>query len=163
MRIRGRNPSHTARTGPDNPPLSSIWSGEVAASFLTEPLPLRLTEIHFNPPGTPELEGNTLEFVELTNIGDREVDLTGVRFTRGITFTFAPTNAVTRLGPGERLVLVGNRDAFSAVNPDVTAIGGVFTGRLDNAGETVELLGPLDEVIASVPYRRTWVPLADGV
>ena len=42
---------------------------------------LRITEILYTP--------NTLEFVELRNIGATALNLSGVRFTKGIEYTFA--------------------------------------------------------------------------
>ncbi len=39
---RARNPNHIALTGPDNPPLASVWSGPVAETFVTDPIPVRL-------------------------------------------------------------------------------------------------------------------------
>jgi hypothetical protein len=50
--VRTRNPQHTALTGPDNPPLRSIWSGPVAESFIVVPGPWKLT---------PRLDEGTLE------------------------------------------------------------------------------------------------------
>ena len=49
---RTRNPQHTALTGPDNPPLRSIWSGPVTETFVIAPDPWKLT---------PRLEAGTLE------------------------------------------------------------------------------------------------------
>ena len=35
--VRARNPAHAALTGPDNPPLRSIWSGPVTETFVIAP------------------------------------------------------------------------------------------------------------------------------
>ncbi|MEZ5301764.1 MAG: CotH kinase family protein [Verrucomicrobiales bacterium] len=60
---------------------------------------LAISEIMYHP-AEPE-DGN--EFIEVLNIADHAVDLTGVAFTAGIQFAFPPGAA---LAPGERIVVV---------------------------------------------------------
>lgn len=50
--VRARNPQHTALTGPDNPPLRSIWSGPVTETFVIGPSAWALV---------PRLVGDVLE------------------------------------------------------------------------------------------------------
>jgi len=82
------------------------------------------------------------EFLELRNIGDHPVDLTGVKFTDGIAFDFnsAPTGA-RLLHPGESGVLVSDKRAFMIRYPYVEPrkILGQFRGHLDSGGETISL------------------------
>ncbi len=60
---------------------------------------LIISEIMYHPPD----KGDGMEFVEVLNTSDSvTLDLGGVRFTRGIKFSFAP---LTRLLPGGRLVI----------------------------------------------------------
>ena len=60
---------------------------------------LIISEIMYHPPD----KGGGMEFIEVLNTSDSvTLDLDGVRFTRGIEFSFAP---LTRLLPGERLVI----------------------------------------------------------
>ena len=52
---------------------------------------MRITEIFYNPDphaGSPSLDAQRFEFVELRNIGAVALDLRGVRFTKGIQFEF---------------------------------------------------------------------------
>ncbi|YCM45453.1 lamin tail domain-containing protein [Verrucomicrobiaceae bacterium 227] len=78
---------------------------------------LRVSEIHYDPASaTPAEEASgwvtsDFEFVELHNTGSQNVDLTGVRFTKGIDFDFA--NA-TMLLPGGFIVVVKNLAAFES-------------------------------------------------
>ncbi len=119
---------------------------------------LRLSEIMYNPEG-----GLEFEYVELVNIGDTTLDLTGVHFTDGVTYTFGST----RLGPRQYLVVPYYDQAFAArystagVN---LAPGGFAPSRLNNAGETIELSDAQGAVILSVTYGSSgvWPAEADG-
>ena len=73
------------------------WSALSEAQFDVGTLgvPIRITEINYNPPG-----GNGYEFIELQNVGAVAVDLSGMYF-EGITFTFLTG---TMLQPGATLV-----------------------------------------------------------
>lgn len=134
---------------------SGEWSPLVEAVFATVPPPLFISEIHYNPPGTSD----ATEFVELLNGGTEPVNLNGVRFIQGITFSFS--GGV--LGAGERLVLVRDAAAFSAAYPGV-AVAGVFSGSLDNGGETLTLQDIAGNVITSITYDDAglWPVSADG-
>lgn len=158
LRIRARayNPSHTARTGAENPPLRSIWSGENAATFITDPMPLRVTEIHFAPLDGPDGGPEEFEFVELANGGPAALDLTGIAFEGAVRFSVAPTNTVRTLAPGARGVVVANRTAFLQRYPTVTNVLGEFSGRLANEGETLIVTGTLRETVLSIPYAPDW-------
>jgi hypothetical protein len=160
---RNHNLAHQNLTGPGRPPISSPWSGVATATFIVAPASLAVTEIMFHPPAGPGgSDGNEFEFLELKNIGSASLNLAGLSFTRGIQFTFTPTNAVTALNPGEYLVLVRNLAAFQARYPAVTNIAGVFSGALDNAGERLTLEGPFGETIFDFTYSDRWHRATDG-
>lgn len=55
---------------------------------------------------------NAYEWVELLNVGPGPLDLTPVRFTKGVDFDFAGS-AVTTLNPGQRVLVVSNLAAFN--------------------------------------------------
>lgn len=118
---------------------------------------LRFSEIMYNPVG-----GAEYEFVELVNIGNAALDLTGVRFSAGIDYTFGPTT----LGPKQFIVVVKNQALFaSRYNASTMNIApGIFGGRLDNAGETVSLSDSNGVVFLSLAYGTTdpWPTEADG-
>src|SRR4026208_188197 len=78
---------------------------------------LALTEIMYNPPALGTNLRNTLEFLELKNVGTNTLDLGGLSFTVGITFGF--TNG-TLLGPGQFFVLARDANAFAAKYPGIT-------------------------------------------
>ncbi|MGK0186236.1 MAG: hypothetical protein ACI9R3_002019, partial [Verrucomicrobiales bacterium] len=103
---------------------------------------LRITEILFSPAnGTPH------EFVELQNIGDTQLNLEGVRFTDGISFTFGAET----LDPGEFIVVAQDTNAFAGRYGVGVRVVGNFSGRLDNSGETLELSLPAP---AAAPIQR---------
>lgn len=138
------------------------WSALNAADFVLIQTftNLFLTEIMYHPPDTETWTGEQLEFVELKNVGAEELDLSGVRFSEGIRYTF-PVG--TRLAPGAFVVLVSDPEAFAARYPGV-AFDGVFSGRLSNAGERLTLVHAVGTPIFSVRYSDSepWPTAADG-
>jgi hypothetical protein len=128
---------------------------------------LRIAELHYHPanPSAPELSvfssltDGDFEFIELVNIGAAALNLDRVTFTRGITFTFPPTE----LPPNSRAVLAKNPAAFTLRYPDVTVpVLGPYDGQLDNSGERVALLDSLGETILDFIYSDSWYPATDG-
>lgn len=160
---RNRNLAHSNPTGGvigGNPPISSPWSGPVAATFVVSTPPLAVTEIMYHPAGGGE--ESDLEFLELRNVGNQVLDLAGIRFTRGIDFTFTAAGAITQLAPGQYAVLVKNPTAFLARYPGVTNVAGQYGGSLDNAGERLTLEGAFGEPILDFRYEEFWHPTTDG-
>lgn len=140
----------------------SNWSALVEALF-TPPQDLSklaLTEIMYNPLPLDGISGNDLEFLELKNVGETLLDLSGLTFSAGITFTF-PTN--TALAPGTFFVLARNAIAFESRYPGV-AVHGTYTGQLDNSGERVTLSVPGGATVWSLSYgdRAPWPVTPDG-
>lgn len=134
---------------------------EVARSFNT----LLVTEIMYHPlPGLDTsgvaVDGDEYEFLELKNVGTNTLNLGGMGFTAGITFTF--TNG-TRLAPGQFFVLVRNPARFAERYLGVT-VDGVFGGKLDNAGEAIRLAHVLGTPAVSVTYDdlAPWPVSPDG-
>ena len=132
------------------------WSALVEAVFFPpqDLSRLCLNEVMYHPPDIGATSGNNLEFIELKNYGTNTLDLSGLTFSSGITFTF--TNG-TLLAPGGFFVLSRNAAAFAAKYPGVT-VQGTFTGQLDNAGESLTLSHALGATILSVSYddRAPW-------
>lgn len=132
------------------------WSPLVEAVFYPpqDLSKLALTEIMYNPPALGANTGSSLEFLELKNTGTNTLNLSGLMFTSGITFTF--TNG-TALAPGQFFVLARNAAAFTSKYPAVT-VHGTYTGQLDNAGEQLALSHALGTPIFSVAYddRPGW-------
>ncbi|MCH2064115.1 MAG: lamin tail domain-containing protein [Roseibacillus sp.] len=150
------------------------WSALNEALFTidTEPAApgnLVIAEMHYHP-ASPETvaessvsnDRDDYEFLEFLNIGPRNVDLTDVRFSEGINFTF-PENTV--LASGARLLLLRNRLAYEARYGSLPSVQWFeYTGRLSNDGETVIIRGSNLEPILDFTYndQLPWPTAADG-
>ena len=124
------------------------WSPLNEADFAPTPPAILITEINYNPPGS----GDGTEFIELTNIGST-AGLNGAHFSEGISFVFGDVT----LNAGDRLVLVKDQAAFAAAFPSVP-VAGVFTGQLDNSGETLTLRDIAENILCSVTYGDSNIP-----
>ena len=116
---------------------------------------LRITEIMYHAP-----QGSGYDYIELENILDEVLDVTGVRFDKGIDFVVP---ALT-LQPGECVVVVADLAAFRSVYGTSPKVAGVYTGNLSNDGEKIVLLlpSPLEAAILRFDYSNTWSPATDG-
>ncbi len=149
---RGRAPDAGATLAyfglPANIPTPGAANVAPPAGVLALLNQLRITEIHYTPA--------PLEFIELRNFGATALDLSGVRFTKGIEYTFA---AGTTLAPGGYVVLCADRAAFLTQYGVVSSLAsGVLTGTLDNADDTLVLQppAPWDVNILSFTYSGSW-------
>lgn len=152
------------------------WSALTEATFLLDteaasPANLAISEILYHPlePSGAEVtagfdDANDFEFIELVNTGTRHVDLQGVYLFGAITFDF--TNATTgrTLAPGARVLVVADPEAFERRYGTGKPVAGKYSGQLNNAGESVVLYTPGDQVIRAVTYDDAppWPTAADG-
>jgi hypothetical protein len=144
--------------GVSNPStLEQFRSGEGAPNAYPRVGPVVFGEIHYHPDPEPGVEeGFSGEYLELHNITDSSVSLFDPaaatntwRVAVGVEYQFP--EGVT-LEAGERILLVDfdpvaspvTRVAFQAMYqvPENVRIMGPFAGRLDNAGERIELFRP---------------------
>lgn len=125
---------------------------------------LRITEIMYHP---APLAGNTnsadeFEFVELRNIsGTASLDLSGVRLTNGIYFSFSGS-AITSLAPGAHVLVVRNAAAFAARYGFGLPVAGQYAGELANSGARLQLLDASGEEVLDFDYEDDWHPITDG-
>ncbi len=135
----------------------TTWSALTEATFYisSDVSPLRISEIHFNP-----IDSSESEFVELWNSGSHDLNLSGLQFTTGITFTFPEG---TSLAPDERIVLVSSLTDFENDHPGITPLG-QYEGRLDNGGENLRIRNAQGDEILEVEYNDGdgWPLGADG-
>ena len=122
-----------------------VWSALNQAKFIVgfpaEAGNLVISEIHYNPSGLSEEN----EFIELMNISDQTIQLTGVSFSAGIQYTFEDD---ATLEPMARKVL----------RPEE------YAGQLDNGGENITLLDANGNIIESFRYndKSPWPEAPDG-
>ncbi len=89
----------------------------------------------------PALDDGDFEFIEIANVGPTPLDLSEIRFTKGIDFDFA-SGSKGSIAPGERLVLVENEAAFNLRYGHASTPGfvvGTYEGNLSNGGENLKL------------------------
>ena len=131
------------------------WSALNAATFAVGPVAenLRISEIMYHPADDPNAE-----YVELVNVGAETIDLGLVEFTAGIGFAFPSIKLV----PGEFLLLVRDPAAFEAAYGPGLPVVGSYDGRLDNAGERIELRDAAGQVIHDFRYEDDWHAKTDG-
>ena len=125
-----------------------VWS-PATTSFTTTPnIPptVVINEIHYDPDDSMEL----VEFIELHNPSDFEVDLSEWRIEDAVDYTF-PSG--TTIPAGGYLTVTQDKAAFET-KFGITADGQWQAGdRLDNAGEIVELRNASGERIDRVDYQ----------
>jgi hypothetical protein len=115
-----------------------------------------INEIMYHPPGTSDLD----EFIEVVNVGNSPIDLSGWRFNDGVEFTF-PDRV---LNAGAYLVVAADVDRFQANHPGVANIVGGWSGQLSNNGERIRLADHLGRTVDSVTYadEGDWSVRAEG-
>jgi len=115
-----------------------------------------LNEICHHPPETASTGG----WVELFHRGTGLVDLSGWRFSEGITYRFP---AGTSLRPGEHLVVAAQPEALRGAHPGIRVLG-PFEGRLARGGERLSLVDADGNPADSVEYADSgrWPEEADG-
>jgi len=130
------------------------WSALNEAVYAVGPVAenLRITEIMYNPPEPNE------EFIEMTNIGTETINLNLVSFTNGIDFTFPSME----LAAGENTVVVQDRIFFETRYGRNINIAGQYSGKLNNAGERIELQDAIGRTILNFRYEDGWHSLTDG-
>ncbi|MCX7725447.1 MAG: lamin tail domain-containing protein, partial [Chitinispirillaceae bacterium] len=122
---------------------------------------LRITEINYHPLSVKGIPSDSLEFIEIKNIGSQVVNIGTLEFSAGIKYTF-PADA--KIEGGGFVVLVSNIEAFKRVYPHISPLG-VYTGQLSDKGEKISLAdGASGEEILVVDYKDSlpWPELADG-
>ena len=131
------------------------WSHWSAPVEFTTTLPdissylggLVISEIMYHPtdPTAAEFEAgftddDDFEFIELRNVGPVALNLTDLRFTKGVDFDFLGAD-ITALAPGAYVLIVSNRAAFEMRYGTGLPVAGEWdpTDKLDNGGERIKL------------------------
>ena len=126
---------------------------------------LRVTEIMYNPAAAPpggDYAPDEFEFVELRNVGDQTIDISGVSFTDGITFSFA-ASGVESLDPGQFVIVAKNPTALaSRYDTSVLSVVGGYPDQLSNGGEKLRISDTADGIIQSFDYKDGWYDTTDG-
>ena len=151
------DPAEFTTTLPD---ISDYRDGLVISEFMYHPLGPSPAELAagFN-------DEEFFEFIELYNAGTIALDLSDLRFTKGVDFDFLGS-AVTNLAPGEFALVVANRAAFELRYGQGLPIAGEWESgdRLSNAGERLKLSFGAGDGIRDLTYGDfdPWPVAADG-
>ncbi len=132
----------------------TIWASPLAGCTLPE-YQIVITEIMYNP---PESGTDSLEFLELYNMGAFAINMEGFYFSEGLTYTF-PSVVIE---PDDYLVVCADSVAFHSVF-GLPALQWT-EGALNNGGENIALRDNFNTQIDFVPYldQLPWDTLADG-
>ncbi|WP_264565034.1 CotH kinase family protein [Flavobacterium sp. N3904] len=122
---------------------------------------LVISKINYNPSISTSFPiSNDLEFIEITNMENTTVDLTGVYFKElGLTYQF-PANS--QILANSSIYLTSNMTSFNA-KYDQTAFG-QFTRNLSNSSQKIVLADGFGNTIDTVEYfdAAPWATQADG-
>ncbi len=140
----------------------ALWSPIDEALFLVDrPLDgLLISEIMYHPAPDGAVDGDEFEFIELKNVSAQTLDLGGVRLTNAVEFAF-PLG--TELAPGEFIVLATDPARVASRYPGLSVFG-AFSGRLNNSGETLQILRADGSLYGGVAYgtQAPWPTSTDG-
>lgn len=142
------------------------WSPIAEAFFHLAELPtsdsLSISELHYAPtPATAEEEAAgfatpDFEFLELTNISDKTIDLSGVHFSDGVDVTIEDERKAT-LSPNAFAIIAANEAAFQLRYPAVATknLIGEFAdaSNLDNNGERLTIRDRNGVLLHTVTYN----------
>lgn len=139
--------------------LNSRLNNTSACSNVATP-PLVISRINYNPMPAGEIKSDDLEFIEITNNGSQNVNLTGYYFRElGISYQF-PANST--IGAGSKLILAGDKKTFEKVYGSIPF--GEFTRNLSDKTEKLILADGYGNIIDSVRYLDSlpWPAEADN-
>ena len=122
--------------------------------------PLVISKIHYHPEDWWAVDGDRLEFIEISNNGDETVDLTGIYFRElGVTYGFP---AGSSIAGREALLLCSDSLAF--IDYYGMTPFGQFHRNLSNKSENLVLVDAWGNVIDQVHYYDSdpWPWEADG-
>lgn len=125
------------------------------AATVTSPAKVVINEIFYHAPD----DILDLEWIEIYNTADRQIDLSGWQFNRGIKFSFP---AGSKIESGGFAVLVKDVDLYLEYYD--TAPLGSYSGTLSNSGESLELVDSNGASIDTVTYTDStpWPVAPDG-
>lgn len=122
--------------------------------------PLVISRIHYHPADIDSINGNRLEFIQINNNGDEDVDLTGFYMRElGVTYTF-PIDS--HLAARDSLVLCSDSATYIDFYHHIPF--GEYDRKLSNKDENIVLADAWGNVIDEVHYydSEPWPSEPDG-
>ena len=136
---------------------------------------LMVSEVHYHPQRASAVElaagfrePRQFEFVEVTNVSDKTLDLADYRLTKsvvdgvqqGIAFAFS-AGQIHSLDPGERAVIAGDSRAFQARYGRDLPLAGTWSGELRDDTSTLRIEFK-QETEQQFTYQSDWYPTSNG-
>ncbi|MES2708181.1 MAG: CotH kinase family protein [Verrucomicrobiota bacterium] len=161
--------------GSGQTPVLSRWSAPLRLTLPVDAVPaaagrLTVSEIMYHPAaptGGQQAQGflksSDFEFIELTNVSGKPLNLAGMVLGGGVSFTF-PVAPESLVAPGGTVVLAANPAAFAARYGTGVAVAGSFEGHLKNSGDAIVLTAADASAIQSFRFADAapWPVAADG-
>lgn len=122
--------------------------------------PLVISKIHYHPADFDTINGNKLEFIQINNNGDEDVDLTGIYLRElGITYQFPNGSS---LAARDSLVLCS--DSMTYIKHYNNIPFGEYQRKLSNKSEKIVIADAWGNVIDKVCYSDSepWPTEPDG-
>ena len=122
--------------------------------------PLVISKIHYHPTDVLPYDGNQLEFIQINNNGDEDIDLTGMYLSQlGVTYSFPYGSHLTA-----RDSLVICSDSLSFIEFYGITPFGEYLRKLSNKSENIVLADAWGNVIDEVFYSDSepWPTEPDG-
>lgn len=122
--------------------------------------PLVISKIHYHPADVDSINGNKLEFIQINNNGDEDVDLTGIYLRElGVTYRF-PANS--HISARDSLVLCSDSTTYVEFYHHIPF--GQYERKLSNKDENIVLADTWGNVIDEVHYydSEPWPTEPDG-
>ena len=166
-RARVRHMDNTERWSHWSDPVEFVASGPDLTPWQEG---LVISEIMYNPAPATEAERaegfitSDYEFVEVMNRGAVPLDLSSIRFTKGVDFDFSDSTT-TSIQPGAVVLVVRNKDAFeSRYGTGLPVAGSWGEDRLANGGERLKLSFGAGLALRDFDYddKDPWPAPADG-
>lgn len=119
---------------------------------------LVISEIMYHPPSRED--GKSIEFIEIFNTEEWDLDLDGFRLSGEVNFTF-PKN--TSIGGRRFLVVARDPEAVKSVY-GINRVLGPWAGALGDGGGRIRLRNAIDGLVQEIEYSDTdpWPTGADG-
>ena len=138
-------------------PNLSDYAGLVISELMYHPGPVSAEEAEAG------FGAQDFEFIELHNGSEAVMDLSPLRFTKGVDFEFA-TAGITSLAPEASVLVVADAQAFALRYGDGLPVAGVYQGQLANGGERLKLSFGAGEGLIDFSYDdgEGWPSEADG-
>ena len=122
--------------------------------------PLVISKIHYHPADFDTIDGNKLEFIQINNNGDEDVDLTGIYLRElGIIYQFPNGSS---LAARDSLVLCSDSLAYIQYYNNIPF--GEYNRKLSNKSENIVIADAWGNVIDEVFYfdSEPWPTEPDG-